>query len=73
MKVINKQGKDVTNEFKEIIEKVKKSLNFYYEGNHYHWDGCRCHGQNMIDDTGGEAESGLEQLMKLEDIDEGIL
>lgn len=63
MKIINDHGLEISeNEFKEKLDAIEKTLKFYDEKKHYHWEGCHCHGSYVIDDTGEEANTGLRAL-----------
>lgn len=66
MKVINHEGVDVTKDYEEQIAIVKAALKFYCDGKHFEWQGCHCHGHNVILDRGGEADTGINALSNLE-------
>lgn len=66
MKIINHEGKDVTKEFEDAIEVVKKAFQFYIDKENYHWEGCSCHGHYVIDDNGDMADNGMSAIANLE-------
>lgn len=66
MKIINNHGKDITKEFEAAWEKIRASLKFYKDCEHYHWDGCHCHGSYVLDDHGEKAEEGMSAIEYLD-------
>ena len=66
MKIINDYGNDITKEYEETIAKLREALTFYADEKHFHWDGCHCHGHNVIDDHGETAKDALEALNSFE-------
>jgi hypothetical protein len=61
-------GVEISKDFiTDELEKIGECLRFYSDCRHYEWDGCKCHGRNIILDRGEEAEKGLSVLDMLKE------
>ena len=49
----------------EQAKKIKEVLDFYYQENHYDWEGCSCHGHYVILDKGKKASEALDIIEPL--------
>lgn len=66
MKLINNNGIEISEEeFKANLAKIEEKLQFYADGDFYEWEGCHCHGRNIILDTGEKANEGLNILNEI--------
>jgi hypothetical protein len=66
MKIVNDKGVEIpATILTEALEEMEQRFRFYTDCGHYQWEGCHCHGHNVILDRGEEAEAGLDAIRKL--------
>ena len=50
----------------EQFDELKRILRFYADGSFYYYEGCQCHGRDIITDHGETAQDGLTILNAIE-------
>jgi hypothetical protein len=61
------RAKDPDSETVADLKMVREALEFYANRENFRWEGCHCHGSNVMTDTGEKADIGLGYLDSVEE------